>query len=197
MRLPFERGNRCPKAVHDPKQSVPAYLTLHAALAPGLVDSLGPRMEMNVHQQPRIESGAKRQQAACQINRNSIDKIPHQMSQPDVDLAHQRQWRQEMLAKLPIRRPRRAFAIEFKRKGVDQNGTQAHELDVEAAAILQGHPARKSPALNIQGSQCRRLELTEAPFIGIGDKLNSIRLDDLVGMSRIRRRDLDLAVRNQ
>ena len=91
-----------------------------------------------------------------------------------------------MLAKLTISHPGLAFLVGFEGEGVDQYRLSVVELNIVSVAIFRRHPHFKRQGLDLQSYQGSIFELAEAPFIGIGDKIYSFRLDDFIRYLRNR-----------
>ncbi len=76
-------------------------------------------------------------------------------------------------------------------------GRPAAELNIVSARVLEAHPVFERQLLDLQGREGGRLELREAPFVGIGDETERLRTKHLVGEFRAARRLVHLLVRNQ
>jgi hypothetical protein len=135
---------------------------------------------MQVNQEPRLQPRPERQQRARQIQGHAIEFRPQQTTEADVDAAHQREWRQEQLAELAVRDPRRSRLQALERQRVDQHGPAVLEQHVVRRRVLERHPVIERRPLQPQCQEGRVLQLAERPLVGIGDELHARRLDDAV-----------------
>ena len=75
-----------------------------------------------------------------------------------------------MSTELPVGNPGIAFPVLLEGKGIYKYGLSVPELDIIGAGILQGHAVLKRELLNMEGQEGCPLQLTEAPFVRIGDE---------------------------
>ena len=71
-------------------------------------------MRMHVQAQTQCESSPKREQPRGQIEWYTVDVCAEELSQSDIDPAHEGQRSQKVLAELPIGDPRTARCVDFK-----------------------------------------------------------------------------------
>src|SRR5262249_6721833 len=115
LRRPLEVPHRAAKVHDQPFKRTLAELSRRGRL--GLLDRLvgvlhlTARVSVDMKSQPDAELRTPRKQPARQIEWYPVDVNTQQLVQPNVGPAHQRQRREEMLAKLSIRDPRLAFVI--------------------------------------------------------------------------------------
>ena len=139
-----------------------------------------------MQEEPRAEFGPARQEPRRQRERDAVEVRHEELVEAGIDAAHQGQRREEVLAELAVGDPGLPLGIRLERERVDEDGLRAAELDVEPAGVLQRHPPRHGPSLDLQRRQRRRLELAEAPLVGVADERDRLGRDHLV------RRPLDV-----
>ena len=96
-----------------------------------------------------MQPGSPGQEPRGQVDRNAAERGPPELPHAEVEQAHERQGRQEVLAELAVSSPRQ-IAIDLERQGVDQDRLTLVELHVEGAAILERHPTKQRAALHVQ-----------------------------------------------
>ena len=74
---------------------------------------------MNVRQDAWAEPRARRQQPTCQFKRHAVQVGTKELQQPDVDVAHHRERREEELAELPVRDPGPARRQPLERERIN------------------------------------------------------------------------------
>lgn len=79
---------------------------------------------------------------------------------------------EELFAKLAVPDPVFVLAIAAKRKGIDEDGPRAEELDVVGRGIGQGDVVVQKRDLDVEMGKGRGLEGTERPFVRVGPKGN-------------------------
>jgi hypothetical protein len=107
-------------------------------------------------------------------------------------MRHQGQRRQEVLAELPVGRPRLGWLGHLEAEAVDQDRPSRLELDVVRARVLEPHARVEGPRLELEGEQRGLLELGEAPFVRVRDDLHGPRSHDgdRIGQGRELERNL-------
>ena len=75
----------------------------------GRVAGLCPGMQMHVGGEAEVEPRPSRQHPARQIERDPVRAEPEELDEPYVAPCSERERRQELLAELPVRDPRRAL----------------------------------------------------------------------------------------
>ncbi len=136
---------------------------------------------MDVNEQGRREPGPPRQQTTGEIERNTVNIAAQQLVEPDVDMGHERQRRQEMLTELSIGDPGITRLSDLEGQGIDQHRPAFQELDVVGAGVLERHAVLEGLELDVEGRERGVLERGERPLVGIRDEWNEPWLDHLVG----------------
>ena len=67
-------------------------------------------------QQPEIEPCAPREQPRGEVERDAVELGAEQVGKAHVEPGHQRERRQEVLAELAVRDPRRAVLVRLERQ---------------------------------------------------------------------------------
>jgi hypothetical protein len=135
-------------------------------------------MEMDVREEPQVESCAPRQELRREVERDPVGIGPQQVRQTDVAAGDQRERGEEVLAELPICHPRLALDIRLERERIDHHGAGVAELDVVRRGVLQGPSGLERLELDVERQEGRVLELPERPLIRIGDELDWVGADD-------------------
>ncbi|OQA92888.1 MAG: hypothetical protein BWY25_03156 [Chloroflexi bacterium ADurb.Bin222] len=185
---PAQPGRRCLQAIQQAQQPRPTHLAGRAGRNRSRIGValLGASVKVNVEEQPGLEARRPGQQARGQIQGQAIYVDPEELAQAHIPARHERQGRQEMLAKLPVGDPGPSLLIRFEGEGVYQHRTPGVKLDVVSAAVFQGHAEIKRTLLNPQRRQRRVLQLTETPLIGIGDEGDLQRSQNAIRQFRAR-----------
>ncbi len=199
FRTPGQLRNHPLKTVDQPNERVCPHRALGRCLAHILAGEagLGTGVKVNMDQGPRTQVRSSRQQAAGQIQGDSVDMGTQQPLQPYVHPAHQQQGCQKMLAELTIGRPRPSLRESFKGKAVNENGAAASELHIVGAGIFEAHLVLQGDSLDFEREQGGVFELTETPLVGIRYEANPLRADDPIGLGGIEWGLVDLLVGNE
>ncbi len=195
---PVQRLNRGPQTIEQTQQRPPrepTRLSDHVCFL--TIRLLCPGVPVEVDQQPGIEFGPPRQEPAGQVEREAVEVEPKQRHNPGVDVAHQGERREEVLAELAVGHPGLAFLVDLEGKRVDQDGLSRDELDVEGAGVLEREAGGDGPLLDVQGPERGGLELAKAPLVGIRDERDGIRLENPMTDRRVKCGLGDLAVGDQ
>ena len=150
-----------------------------------------------MRQQPKVEAGAKRQEAAGKVERDAVNGNAQELSQANIHTRHQRQRRQEVLAELAIGVPGFAFPVNLKGKRVNQNRLAVNKLDVVRAGILKRHAHFERALLDGESRERGILPLAERPLVRVRDERHALGLDDFEGQRCVRGRDVRFGVRDQ
>ena len=138
---------------------------------------VGAGVEMEVGQQP-AQPGPAGQQAGGQVQRQAVDELPEHQPAARVAMRHERERSEEVLAELPVRRPRGGQIGDLEREAVDEDRSPAVELHVVGRRIAQPHPGSQRAALNLQGQEGGLAQLGERPLVRIGDQGELARPND-------------------
>ena len=154
-------------------------------------------MHPKVEEEGEATVGPPWQELHHQIERQAVEVGTQQLTGPGVPIAHQCEWRQEVLAELTISGPWTALGPPFERQRVDEDRLPPAELDVVAARVPQGHAGPQGPALDGQRGERGVPELGGTPLIGIGHERDDFRTKNLVGIRRGREVQFHFFVRDQ
>ena len=73
-------------------------------------------VQVDVRQEAEVEARAPRQELRGELERHAVDLGAEKVRQANVAPGHQRERRQEVLAELAVRHPRRAVLVRFERQ---------------------------------------------------------------------------------
>ena len=147
--------------------------------------SLRPGMQVHVAAEAERQARPGGQQGGGEVERDPVEVAAQEAAQPHVAQGHQRERRQEVLAELAIRDPRRASGGTTERQRVDEDRAPGAELDVVGARVPEREAGRDGPSLDVEGQERRRLELPEGPLVGIRDERQRLGADDGHGPRRV------------
>ena len=131
--------------------------------------------------QSQAQLGSTRQQGRGEVERDAVELVPEHPAHSHIPAGHQRQRRQEVLAELLVRDPRRIRGQPLERQVVDEHRLDAPELDVVRGGVLERPALREAAAWTSEGQERRVLELPERPLIGIADEWHHLGPDDRGG----------------
>ena len=166
-------------------------------LVRGRIAPLGASVQVEVRQQAEVQPGPPRQQLAGQVERDAVRVGPQQARQPDVALGDQRQRRQEVLAELAIRDPRRAVLVRLERERIDEDRPGLAELDVVGGGVLELPAVGHRVELGVERQQRGVAQLAERPLVGIADELDPLGPDDGVRLGALGALDRHGLVRDE
>ena len=132
-------------------------------------------------QQAEVEPRAPRQQARGEVERDPVDLGAQQVREAHVAPRHQREGRQEVLAELAVRDPRRAVLVGLERERVDQDRAAGAELDVERRGVAQRPAVGERVELGVERQERGVAQLPERPLVRVADELDRLGRDDARG----------------
>ena len=131
--------------------------------------------------QPQPQLGTPRQQRRREVERDAIELVAQHPAHAHVAPGHQREGRQEVLTELLIGDPGGIGRQPLEGQVVDEHRLDAPELDVVGGRVLERPAQAERRSLDLEGQECRVLELSERPLIGIADEGHDLRPDDRGG----------------
>ena len=120
-----------------------------------------------------------------EVERDPVEVRAQEVRQADVAPGHQRQRRQEVLAELAVRDPRRAVLVRLERQRVDQDRAAVAELDVVRRGVALRPAVRERVELGVERQERRVAQLAEGPLVRVADELDLLGLDHRVGAGRL------------
>src|ERR1051325_9807265 len=98
---------------------------------------------MDVHEECEREITPEGKEVRPEIDRDAVEEGPQEEIQPAVDVTHEREGDQELLAELLVGGPRFDLGSDLnERQRIDEAGFPPDELDIERRCVLQDHAAR-------------------------------------------------------
>ena len=164
---------------------------LHARATGGHAPFSG-GLQMHVRQDAGTKPRARRQQTTCQFKRHAVQLRTEELEQAAVHVAHHRERGQEQLAELSVCDPRLARRQPLERERVNPDRPSSLERNVVGRRVLERESVLHCRLLKAQREKRRVLQLTETPFVKIGNKRHTLRLQDQRSPAVGRNRRIDL-----